>query len=207
MADIGEFLDPLERLAARMLADAGAPHPSPCDGHEVSQLRAWSAGRDYRDRVAAGVAIGCAFMRQSLEQFEHAQDGDARRALLRAPHLLADMASLAEWRAALLLIDSLGEDPRFEISQLEDLFPRIYEWLSAYDRETSNLAQGRQAGADANRERAQDRKDAIAKMNRDLKRERPDMTKTARARHIRWRVRKDGKGRRYSERRILELID
>lgn len=122
MDKIDEVLRPLEQLAEQRLSRAGAPHSMPANGESVGELRRWAIQREYHDRVAAGVAMACAFLRQHVKNMR-AEDGDWTLKANSAG-LLAEMARIAEWGVVLRLLES-SDKASISVERVEDLFPDV----------------------------------------------------------------------------------
>lgn len=120
---LDEVLGPLEELAERRLSLVGAPHCMPADGKSVGELRRWAIGREYHDRVAAGIAIACAYLRQHIKNMR-SDDGDWALTA-NSTGLVAETARIAEWGVVLRLLESSDKDSRVEVGQIEELFPDI----------------------------------------------------------------------------------
>ena len=114
MADIEEVLAPLETLAADRLQHVDAPYTRPAEGDSVGELRQWAMEQSYHDRVAAGVAIGCAYARR-LQAANDNQNGQASTA-----GVIVTVARVSEWGAVLRLLE---HGAAVEVGRLEEVFP------------------------------------------------------------------------------------
>lgn len=120
MADIEKVLAPLEDLAAQRLTQTDAPHTRPDKGFSVGELRQWAKDQSYHDRVAAGVAIGCAYLRK-VQAANDNENGQASTA-----GVVVVMARVSEWGAVLRLLEN---GAAVEVAQLEEIFPATVRGL------------------------------------------------------------------------------